>query len=109
LRSCCRESDLLARLGGDEFVVLLPDTPTGPALESLLERLRAAVEINLPGSAPVTLRISIGVATRSDATSSLDSLMRQADEAMYLAKAKGYPSAADFQAPPSLAGSFHDH
>jgi diguanylate cyclase (GGDEF)-like protein len=86
LRACCRKSDLLARLGGDEFVVLLPDTPTGPALESLLERLRAAVEIRLPGSAPIRLNVSIGVATCSDATSSLDSLMRQADEAMYLVK-----------------------
>ncbi len=86
LSACCRESDLLARLGGDEFVVLLPDTPVGPALDSLLERLRAAVEIKLPGSAPIRLGISIGVATCSEATSSLDSLMRQADEAMYLAK-----------------------
>lgn len=86
LSTCCRESDLLARLGGDEFVVLLPDTPVGPALDSLLERLRAAVEIQLPGSAPIRLGISIGVATCSEATSSLDSLMRQADEAMYLIK-----------------------
>ena len=86
LRACFRETDLLARLGGDEFVVLLPDTPMGPALEALLGRLRSAVDVVLPGSAPVKLSISIGVATCSDTTSSLDSLMRQADEAMYLVK-----------------------
>ena len=86
LRACCRETDLLARLGGDEFVVLLPDTQMGPTLEALLDRLRGAVDVELPGSAPVRLGISIGVATCSDTTSTLDSLMRQADEAMYRAK-----------------------
>jgi diguanylate cyclase len=86
LRACCRETDLLARLGGDEFVVLLPDTQMGPALEALLDRLRGAVDVELPGSAPVRLGISIGVATCSDTTPTLDSLMRQADEAMYRAK-----------------------
>jgi diguanylate cyclase (GGDEF)-like protein len=83
LRDCFRETDLLARLGGDEFVVLLPDTSQGPALDALLDRLRNAVEIVLPGSAPVRLGISVGVAVCSAHTASLDSLMRQADEAMY--------------------------
>jgi diguanylate cyclase (GGDEF)-like protein len=67
-------------------VVLLPDTQMGPTLEALLDRLRGAVDVELPGSAPVRLGISIGVATCSDTTSTLDSLMRQADEAMYRAK-----------------------
>jgi diguanylate cyclase (GGDEF)-like protein len=86
LRDCFRETDLLARLGGDEFVVLLPDTSKGPALDALLDRLRNAVEVVLPGSAPVRLGISVGVAVCSVHTASLDALMRQADEAMYLFK-----------------------
>jgi diguanylate cyclase (GGDEF)-like protein len=86
LRANCRASDLVARLGGDEFVVLLPDTPVGPELEALLDRLRSAVEVELPASAPVRLGISIGVAACDDHTASLDVLMRRADEAMYQAK-----------------------
>ncbi len=87
LRACCRESDLLARMGGDEFLVLLPDTPVDSSLDALLDRLRAAIEVVLPGSpSPIRLRISIGVATCSDSTPTLDALVRQADEAMYRAK-----------------------
>lgn len=87
LRQCCRASDLLARLGGDEFVALLPDTPGGDSLSSLLDRLRQAIEVTPPGAdGPVRIHVSIGVASCSDATPTLDALMREADAAMYRAK-----------------------
>ncbi|MFP5409826.1 MAG: diguanylate cyclase domain-containing protein [Gammaproteobacteria bacterium] len=90
LQACCRESDLLARLGGDEFVALLPDTPAGSSLDGLLERLHQAIEVTPPsGEGPVRLHISIGVATCSEATPTLDLLMREADAAMYRVKETG--------------------
>lgn len=100
LRACCRESDQLARVGGDEFLVLLPDTPAGPPLDALLDRLHAAIDVVLPGTdIPIRLHISIGVATCSDATPTLDALMHQADEAMYRAKENNTPQPADRRLP----------
>lgn len=87
LRQCCRESDLVARLGGDEFVALLPDTPGGESLAGLVQRLHQTIEAfpAVSGRA-VPLRASIGQASCSDATPTLDALMHEADAAMYRLK-----------------------
>ncbi len=86
-----RESDSIGRLGGDEFVVLVDSCTmdAGPELvaERLLEVLRAPFELaGLPGG-PLTLTASVGIATgvRSSATE----LLRDADIALYEAKAAG--------------------
>ena len=87
LRASCRESDLIARMGGDEFLVLMPDTAPGAALDALLQRLHAMADGVLPGMAPPAKPgLSIGSASCSNNTPTLDALMREADESMYRAK-----------------------
>jgi len=89
LSATMRESDSIGRLGGDEFVVLVDGTTmdAGPELvaERILEVLHAPFE--LAGAGPLRLSASIGIAagTRPSATE----LLRDADIALYQAKAAG--------------------
>ena len=89
LQQCFRASDLIARVGGDEFLALLPDTSTGPSLDALLQRVRTAVAAPLPHvTPPVRAKLSIGVASCSESTPTLEELMRQADDALYQEKVR---------------------
>ena len=85
-----RKSDTVARIGGDEFVVLLPDLIDSQAAETIAAKLVAAL------SAPVSfagrelaVRVSIGVCTALPGELDADLLLRNADAALYRAKAKG--------------------
>lgn len=91
LRNSTREVDILGRYGGEEFAILLPNTEIMAALD-LAERLRKRVskEITLPrlnNQHPLT--ISIGVASLSEDTPTLDALLDTADTALYEAKRNG--------------------
>ena len=88
--ACVRESDVVARLGGDEFAVLLediegPDTPTLVA-QRVVEALAAPIPL-LDNT--VQPSVSIGIAIGDAATASGEDLLRDADTAMYRAKAAG--------------------
>jgi len=84
-----READWLFRYGGDEFVILLPDTGAAGAFD-LAQRIVAGVSGELlEGDPPLTLSVSIGVATfPPDATDAAD-LLAAADRRSYLAKRRG--------------------
>jgi diguanylate cyclase (GGDEF)-like protein len=88
LRGSLRPSDVAARLGGDEFAILLRNVDQSHAL-SAAQRVLAA--LNKPfalSRSTVAITASIGLVHAADARDSQD-LMRDADVAMYRAKADG--------------------
>jgi len=89
LRTTCRATDLVARLGGDEFVVLASDV-NDESVAVLTGRLeRALVELNAKGGREYRLSFSVGVATFDPkAPVAMETLLGQADERMYEAKAQ---------------------
>jgi diguanylate cyclase (GGDEF)-like protein len=90
LRSALRGTDLAARLGGDEFGVLLREIPGEAGAIEVAERLLAALsEPVMIANSRVEIGASIGIATDSLGTHSVDDLLGEADVAMYLAKAQG--------------------
>src|SRR6266568_711638 len=92
LRREVRSVDQAARYGGEEFVVVMPETALhGAAL--FAERLRRRVmnhDFADPGEDPLSLTISIGLASfPDDRVSSADSFVALADQALYRAKNEG--------------------
>ncbi len=94
LRETVREVDIVGRYGGEEFIVLLPETSKDEACRTA-ERLRAAVAAAVfPGFADdpemtVPKTISLGVATYPADASDVQTLVAQADQALYRAKRGG--------------------
>jgi two-component system cell cycle response regulator len=86
-----REVDTLARYGGEEFVIVLPET-TAQGACMLADRVCAAVRrqvFTAQGEEPLRVTLSIGVAAFPVHGASAATLMRAADEALYVAKRAG--------------------
>jgi len=86
-----REVDIIGRLGGEEFAILLPETMLEKAVE-VAERIRlliAHTEIALEIGLPLHATVSIGVVTLKGKEINIDTLLHQADEALYEAKRTG--------------------
>ncbi len=88
LISCVRQSDTVARLGGDEFALLLEDVHP-PEVSSACERILAALSLGAHVAGHhLALSASIGVAF-GDGSETAESMLRNADLAMYEAKSRG--------------------
>jgi diguanylate cyclase (GGDEF)-like protein len=97
LRASVRASDTVARLGGDEFAVLLEDIDPDETM-TLCRRILAGLGQGVQvAERVVPLSASIGV-TYADADSTTEALLRQADLAMYEAKARGKNAAVEYDA-----------
>ena len=85
-----RDIDVLGRYGGDEFVILLLETDLVSACQ-VAERLRAAISEIPYGEENhhVAISASLGVSVVSKKTHSLDILIDQADQGVYIAKESG--------------------
>lgn len=84
------EELLISRLGGDEFTVMLPDIQDPSTLAPVAQRILDA--LNRPFALPdhqIVLGASIGIATWPEDGRDIDTLLRNADSAMYHAKSDG--------------------
>jgi diguanylate cyclase (GGDEF)-like protein len=90
LQESLRPSDSAARFGGDEFAILLENIGTEGRVVNACERIMVslAAPVEIQGTM-VDPGASIGVALSGDALRGADGLLRDADVAMYAAKAAG--------------------
>lgn len=85
-----RDDDLVARLGGDEFVITLLSFSDHNEIINALNRVMNTISQPIPvGSANIVLSASIGVTIFPDDQADADTLLRHADQAMYIAKQQG--------------------
>lgn len=102
-----REGDMVARLGGDEFAVLTQDTPDLKRALAMAERLtRDLCAPYLISGHPITVTASIGIATARESTETAADVVRNADVAMYMAKANGKAGFAVFD--PGMHAAIRD-
>jgi diguanylate cyclase (GGDEF)-like protein/PAS domain S-box-containing protein len=90
LESCARTEDVVARIGGDEFAILLNGIRDAADAEEAASRIGA--EMRKPifvDSQSVHATVSVGIALGTPAYDSPETILRDADSAMYVAKAGG--------------------
>ena len=80
LRGICRRDDIACRWGGDEFAILLPKT-TKDSAERICNRIRKASQASEAGSVPLSL--SLGAAVKENSDQAMETVFREAEDAMY--------------------------
>jgi diguanylate cyclase (GGDEF)-like protein len=85
-----RDVDIFGRIGGEEFAIILPETGKKEAI-SAAERLRDQIgrQIIKTENGNVQITVSVGIAFAVNGFPDVDTLLKNADKALYQAKEKG--------------------
>jgi len=90
ISDCVRNSDTVARLGGDEFTVILSELHDNSNVEDITQKIINKLEEEYRlGDEIVHISGSIGITLYPNDASDIDTLVKNADQAMYAAKRKG--------------------
>jgi diguanylate cyclase (GGDEF)-like protein/PAS domain S-box-containing protein len=90
IQACVRASDTVARMGGDEFTVILAELPSSSHLEGVLQKmLRSLGAVFQLGTEQVFVSASIGITMYPDDATGIEDLLKNADQALYVAKGAG--------------------
>jgi len=92
MASSIRAYDIAGRFGGEEFLIVLPDTGFRDTL-SLAERIRTNIRTHpiekSDFSQAITVTVSLGVTSMIDTDISIDTMIKRADDGLYMAKENG--------------------
>jgi diguanylate cyclase (GGDEF)-like protein/PAS domain S-box-containing protein len=89
IQVCVRASDTVARMGGDEFTVILGELPSSSHLEGTLQKmLRALGSVFQLGTEQVFVSASIGITMYPSDATEIEDLLKNADQALYVAKGR---------------------
>ena len=96
-----RASDLIGRYGGEEFMLILTETDVeeGAALSEKLRELVERQRVAIEGNPALSVTVSIGIAGGSGQQLRMETLVRDADAAMYSAKSLGRNQTYIFEEP----------
>ncbi|MFT5312103.1 MAG: diguanylate cyclase (GGDEF)-like protein/PAS domain S-box-containing protein, partial [Paraglaciecola sp.] len=90
IQACLPESHTVARLGGDEFIVILPEVSKTNYVENIAEKLNSHLaEPYTIGHEVVYVSASIGITLYPSDAADIETLLKNSDQAMYVAKKKG--------------------
>ncbi len=90
IKSCVRESDIVARMGGDEFIVVLESIDSVQHAATVANRIvKILSNVHILEGNKLNITTSIGISLCPDDSVDLETLIKNADTAMYNAKKSG--------------------